>query len=71
MLPRRVCSNKKKAQKIVSHPRIEPETSRTRSKCVSIVLCKEFEQEVVLIDKIGSVSINLIERVMNKCDFSF
>ena len=55
----------------MSHPRIEPETSRTRSKCVSIALRKEFEQEVVLMGKIGLVEIKLIERLMNKCDFSF
>ena len=55
----------------MSQPRIEPETSRSRSKCVSIALCKEFEQEVVLIGKIGSVAIKLIERLMNKYDFSF
>ena len=70
MLPRHVCSNKK-SQKIVSHQGIKPETSRARSKCVSIALSKEFEQEVVLIGKIGSMSINLIERLMNMCDFSF
>ena len=50
-------------------PGIEPETSRTRSKCVSIALYKEFEQELVLIGKIGSMAIKLFQRLMNKCDF--
>ena len=47
--PRRVCSNKKIGQKIVSHPGIEPETCRPRSKCLSIALCKEFDHKVVSI----------------------
>ena len=55
----------------MSHLGIETETTRARGKCVSITLCKEFEQEVVLIGKIGFVAIKLIERLMNKCDFSF
>ena len=38
---------KKAGQKIVSHPGIEPETCRPRSKCLSIALCKEFEHKVV------------------------
>ena len=38
---------KKAGQKIVSHPGIEHETGRPRSKCQSIALCKEFEHNVV------------------------
>ena len=38
---------KKAGQKVVSHPGVETETCRPRSKCLSITLCKEFEHKVV------------------------